>query len=71
MFGQDPNLPRFGGLAVAVPGELRGLDAMHKRWGRLEWKKLFEPSIKLAIDGWNVTEELDGRFKVRSSRHRG
>jgi gamma-glutamyltranspeptidase/glutathione hydrolase/leukotriene-C4 hydrolase len=63
MFGQDPNLPRFGGLAVAVPGEPRGLEEMHRRWGKMPWKKLFEPSIKLC-EGWIISAELGHRIQV-------
>lgn len=41
----------FGGLAVAVPGALRGYWALHKRYGRLPWKRLVEPAIELCHNG--------------------
>lgn len=53
----------FGGLSVGVPGELRGLEEMHRRWGTLSWQKLVEPSVELA-KGWRVSKELERRIEM-------
>ena len=41
-----------GGLAVAVPLELKGMWMAHRRHGRLPWARLFEPAIALAEHGF-------------------
>ncbi|KAL0956594.1 hypothetical protein HGRIS_002731 [Hohenbuehelia grisea] len=60
MYIRDPNLSRFGGLSVGVPGELRGLQEAHRRWGTLPWSQLVRPSAELA-KGWRVDAELAKR----------
>ncbi|CDW97240.1 hypothetical protein, partial [Sporisorium scitamineum] len=52
---------QFGGLAVGVPGELRGLQEAHKRYGKLPWKRLVQPSIELAKSA-TVSKELARRL---------
>ncbi|KAJ3572198.1 hypothetical protein NP233_g3245 [Leucocoprinus birnbaumii] len=63
MFQDDPMKSRWGGLAVAIPGELRGLQEAHNRWGTIPWKDLVEPSAKLAA-GWRVHPELERRIQL-------
>lgn len=61
MFPPGSNTSMFGGLSVAVPGEVRGLEEAHKRWGTLPWKSLVQPSVDLAA-GWQVDKELGHRI---------
>lgn len=48
----------LSGLSVGVPGVLRALYAAHETHGRLPWKELFEPAIKLAENGFRVSPRL-------------
>lgn len=48
MYVGRPEAARYGGLSVGVPGELRGLQEAHQRWGKLPWKRLVEPAAALA-----------------------
>jgi len=54
----DPELSRHGGLAVAVPGEVRGLAEMVKRWGKLPFSKCVEGAQRLANRGFPVSWRL-------------
>ena len=59
MFVNDKNKSSLeGGLSIAVPGELKGMWELHRKYGKLPWRKLFEPVIKLCRDGHEVTEYL-------------
>ena len=53
-----PELSRVGYLASGVPGSVAGLYLAHKRFGRLPWKKVVEPAIRLAKKGFVVSNGL-------------
>ncbi|KAI9738371.1 MAG: hypothetical protein M1834_008874 [Cirrosporium novae-zelandiae] len=57
MYNNDTDLSLYGGLASGVPGELRGLEHIHKKHGLLPWSKVVQPAIDLARDGFRVTED--------------
>lgn len=46
------------GRSVGVPGVLRMLELAHAKHGRLPWKRLFEPAIRLAEQGFAVSPRL-------------
>jgi gamma-glutamyltranspeptidase/glutathione hydrolase len=58
MYQGNQNGSVFGGLAVGVPGELRGLEYLHKRYGKLGWETVMRPAIRLAEEGFEVGNDL-------------
>jgi gamma-glutamyltranspeptidase/glutathione hydrolase len=48
----------FGGRAVATPGALAMLEAVHQRHGRLPWAQLFAPAIALCDSGFPLGARL-------------
>lgn len=53
-----------GGLAVAVPGELRGYKKLYDKFGgKIPWADLIEPTIKLCEDGHKVNWHMARALK--------
>ena len=50
-FGEELVHYAVGPASCAVPGVPAGLGALHERFGRLPWRKLFEPAMRLARTG--------------------
>jgi gamma-glutamyltranspeptidase/glutathione hydrolase len=52
--GGAPPSSTEGPLASGVPGSVAGLALAHRRAGRLPWKTVLEPAVRLARDGFVV-----------------
>ncbi len=61
----DNQKARFSYLSAGVPGTVAGFELAHKKYGKLPWKDLVEPAIKLAEEGfyvnWDIAQKLDNR----------
>ncbi|NNM77488.1 gamma-glutamyltransferase [Sphingomonas sp. ID1715] len=47
-----------GGKSVGVPGNIRMWAMAHRVHGKLPWARLFEPAIRLARDGFEITPRM-------------
>ncbi len=47
-----------GYRASGVPGTVAGLALAHKRYGKLPWRSLVEPAVRLAAEGFVVSDYL-------------
>ncbi|KAE9539702.1 hypothetical protein AGLY_004954 [Aphis glycines] len=65
MFVNDPKKSIFGGLAVAVPGELKGYSKIFSLYGsgKVSWKSLFQPTIMLCENGIKISDRLETNLK--------
>ena len=59
----------MSGRSVGVPGNVAIAAKAHERHGKLAWAKLFEPAIRLARNGWTLSER--GHEFLDNARNRG
>lgn len=52
------DLNHEGLLSVGVPGTVAGLFDAHQKYGKLPWKKLVDPAVRLAKNGFPFTHAL-------------
>ncbi|XP_013164957.1 PREDICTED: gamma-glutamyltranspeptidase 1-like isoform X3 [Papilio xuthus] len=58
MFHGNYDKAKKGPLALGIPGELRGLWAAYKRWGKLPWESLLAPTLALCENGYVMSKVL-------------
>ncbi|KAF6164213.1 hypothetical protein GIB67_010183 [Kingdonia uniflora] len=58
MYAKNPKTKYEGALSMGVPGELAGLHKAWSKYGTIPWKTLFQPSIKLAKNGFKIAHCL-------------
>jgi gamma-glutamyltranspeptidase/glutathione hydrolase len=54
----DPDLSRWSGLAVGVPGTVAGLTHALERYGTMSLGEVIAPAIRLAEEGIEITPDL-------------
>jgi gamma-glutamyltranspeptidase / glutathione hydrolase len=68
MFSERDGL--YGAKPIGVPGTVRGLALAHQKFGKLPWKDVVTPAVRLAADGFILDNGLASSLNgiVASSR---
>lgn len=56
MFLQEGASSTVGGLAIGIPGNVKGMHHVWTKHGKLSWRELIEPTIKIATDGFYISK---------------
>lgn len=68
MFVANKTLSLKGGLAIAVPGEIRGYYELHQKYGGpAKWSELFEETIALCEEGIPVGSHLNRAIRLEKN----
>lgn len=62
--GKLDTAKRYSFKAVAVPGTVKGFYEIHRQYGKLPWRDLVEPAVKLAADGVRLTDDMTYALEV-------
>ena len=65
--GKIPS-PTEGPLASGVPGSVAGLALAHRKGGRLPWRSVVEPAVRLAREGFPVPPAVSASIATERNR---
>ena len=65
-----PDASTIGPTAAGVPGTVAGLWELHKRFGKLSWKRDLAPAIRRAREGFFVDAKLTANRDSRADHFR-
>lgn len=63
-----PNASKTGHPAVGVPGTVAGMVLAHQKFGKLPWKDIVAPAIRLAKDGFPVSYSLAHSLRAQEKK---
>ena len=63
-------IPSFGPLPVSVPGAVEGWAQLHQRFGRLPWRRVLQPAIRYAREGFPVSQVIAAALQSNLRRLR-
>ena len=58
---------RVSGRSIGTPGVLHMLDTAHKDAGKLTWKELFDPAIKIANEGFKISPRMSASIAASAT----
>jgi gamma-glutamyltranspeptidase/glutathione hydrolase len=64
-----PHLSLIGNLAAGVPGTVRGMAALHRRFAKLSWARDLAPAIRLARAGFVVNANMIAQLQSEDVRN--
>jgi gamma-glutamyltranspeptidase/glutathione hydrolase len=63
-----PRASTEGALAAGVPGTVAGLALAHRKYGKLSWRRVLAPAIRLAAKGFPVSYELSESLRANGEQ---
>jgi len=63
-----PDASKTGHRAVGVPGTVAGMVMAHEEFGKLKWKDVVAPAVRLAGEGFEVTHALARSFQSQEKK---